>query len=385
MDETLTPVPGTPSTLAAIYFDGSSARAHAVALRLEGGVLRIEGEGVDRQVPQADMVWPERTRHGLRTAHLKGGGSVQCADTQAWDAWSRSSGRREPLVVRLQQSWRWVLACALLLLAFGVALQQWGLPAAARLVVALAPPSVDVALGASVLPFLDEHVMRPSKLPLAEQSRLRAALSRAMQTVPGDGFAGESVPAWNLVFRQSRIGPNALALPGGTLIMTDELVELVGHDEKVVTAVLAHEMGHVRRRHGLRMMVQLALLSALSALVLGDFSSLLAGAPVLLGHASYSRDAEREADQDAVRTLKAAGISPAVMLTLFEKIEQLRRRKETGTGKSSGDEKSATKKHDEGEGKEAEQGSWLGIAFASHPTDAERVRFFKDAAAHYMQ
>jgi Zn-dependent protease with chaperone function len=369
-----------PDALAASYFDGSSARAHAVTLRLQDGRLWIDGAGVARQVPLADVSWPERTRHGLRVAHFKDGGSVQCADAQAWDAWSRGSGLHEPLVVRLQQSWRWVALCALLLVAIGVALQQRGLPAAARAVVALAPPSVDAALGASVLPFLDEHLMRPSKLAPQEQARLRAALSRALQATQGASSKAESLPAWNLVFRQSHIGPNALALPGGTLIMTDELVELVRHDENVIVAVLAHEMGHVRRRHGLRMMVQVAMLSALSALVLGDFSSLLAGAPVLLGHASYSRAAEREADLDAVHTLRAAGISPAVMLTLFESLEQLRQSKEAGARPSTGDPKPPASKRSGMPGEATDQGSWLGIAFASHPTDAERIRFFKDAA-----
>ncbi len=35
------------------------------------------------------------------------------------------------------------------------------------------------------------------------------------------------------------------------MVMTDEMVELVGADDKVITAVLAHELGHVHHRHGL--------------------------------------------------------------------------------------------------------------------------------------
>jgi Zn-dependent protease with chaperone function len=111
----------------------------------------------------------------------------------------------------------------------------------------------------------------------------------------------------------------------------------------------------------------------------GDFSTVLAGVPVLLGQASYSRDAEREADQESVRILKAAGISPAVMVTLFERI----------AAKKNGDTKDTGKTERPGPAAEAgkpgdglpDEESWLGIAFASHPADAERVRFFMDAAA----
>jgi Zn-dependent protease with chaperone function len=346
--------------LPASYFDGTSARAHPVTLQLDGSVLRVSGEDIDRAVPLSDVSWPERTRHGMRLAHFSSGGSVQCADASAWDAWSRGSGRRDPLVVRLQQSWRGVLASLLVLAAMAVLLQQWGLPVAARAVVAATPLSVDAALGTATLAVMDEHLMRPSKLPLDAQARLRAALAQAVGALP----AG-SVPAWQLVFRQSRIGPNALALPGGTLVMTDELVELVGRNDRVITAVLAHELGHLRHRHGLRMLVQVTVLGGLASLVLGDFSTLLAGVPVLLGQASYSREAEREADAEAVRILRAAAISPDVMVTLFDKLDEKRRK----AGKGQGD------------GAVPGQDSWLGIAFASHPPDADRVRFFREAAA----
>jgi Zn-dependent protease with chaperone function len=368
-----TPGPGLPAT----YFDGISARAQPVTLQLDGADLKITGERVHRTLAIADVQWPERTRHGMRVAHLKGGGSVRCADTAAWDDWYRSHGLRDSLVVTAQQSWRWVLGSVVGLLVIAVLIQQWGLPVAARTVVAMTPQSVDVALGDASLAFIDEHLMRPSKLPAAEQARLRDALAQAASASP----AG-TVPAWQLVFRQSRIGPNALALPGGTLVMTDEMVELVGRDEKVITAVLAHEIGHVRHRHGMRLLVQATVLSGLAAVVLGDFSTVLAGVPVLLGQASYSREAEREADAEAVRILKAAAISPAVMVTLFEKLEEEATKKNKENRENKAGQEPAEKNGigDSG-GKLPGEESWLGVAFASHPSDADRVRYFREAAS----
>ncbi len=365
--------PGQEPTLAASYFDGASARARPVTLQVEGGELVINGEGIHRRVALRKVQWPERTRHGTRVAHFTDGGSVQCADAAAWDDWSRASGRRDSLVVTMQQSWRWVIASAMALVVLLAAIQQWGLPVAARAVVAVTPLSVDSSLGETSLAVIDEHLMRPSKLPLAEQARLRDAFSKAVAAMPPG-----SVPAWQLVFRRSRIGPNAFALPGGTMVMTDELVELVGRDDKVITAVLAHELGHVRHRHGLRMLVQATALSGLAAMVVGDFSTVLAGVPVLLGQASYSRDAEREADGEAVLILKAAGISPAVMVTMFEKIAA--QRNEAAKSGKAGKPDEPVEGAPAGD-KLPEQDSWLGIAFASHPADAERIRYFTEAAA----
>lgn len=352
------------AALPASYYDGVSARARPVMLRIDGARLRINGTDVERTVDLAEVQWPERTRHGLRVAHLRDGGTLQCADAAGWDAWRQQHGQRDPLVVRLQQSWPWVLGSLATLVMIMVALQQWGLPVLSRAVVAATPLSVDSALGEATLQAIDGQLMQPSQLPAGEQARLRGAFTRAVATLPAQQLA-----PWQLVFRKSRIGPNAFALPGGTMVMTDELVQLVGADEQVITAVLAHELGHVQRRHGLRMLVQVTVLSGLAGAVLGDFSSVLASVPVFLGHASYSREAEREADADAVRLLKAAAISPLVMVTLFDKLEQERRKKVPDPA------------HGTGTDKRNADGHWLGIAFSSHPPDAARVQFFQTAAA----
>lgn len=351
----------TPAAvLAATYFDGRSAKAHPVRLWLADGQLHVQGEGWVRSLPWQAVNWPERTHHGIRVAHLADGGLVQCEDSAAWDAWASSHGLREPLVVKMQQNWHWVTGSVLLLVALVIAVQQWGLPLASRALVTLMPPTLETALGESTLTAVDRLIMQPSRLPLASQTRVREAFAQALTHQP----AGR-VPPWQLVFRQSRIGPNALALPGGTIIMTDELVNLVDGDTQVLSAVLAHELGHVQQRHSLRLLVQATVLGTLSAVVLGDFSSVLASVPVMLGQAQYSREAEREADAHAVQVLKAASLSPAVMVTLFDKLEAWRAaRQPKGQPASKSDS----------------SGAWVGIAFSSHPSDAERVAFFRAAA-----
>jgi Zn-dependent protease with chaperone function len=364
--------------IAADYFDGRSARAHAVRLRLDGVLLVIEGDGVDRSVPCTEVVWPERTRHGVRVAHLRDGASIQCHDSAAWDAWTRSGGRGESLVVKAQQNWRGVVACLVVLVAALVAAYQWGLPWAARQAVAVVPQTVDETIGESAFASIDEHLMSPSRLPPEQQARISAAFERAVATLP----AG-TVPPHRLLFRKSAIGPNAFALPGGTMVLTDELVTLVKGDEAVIVGVLGHELGHLRQRHGMRMLAQVSALGAVSAALFGDFNSLLAAAPVWLGQASYSRDAEREADAESVGLMKSAGISPEVMVRFFEAVAAYVPPDESAA-KESGKQASgasSSPKPDAREARNRRQASWLGIAIASHPADEERIRFFKEAAS----
>ena len=358
----------TPSVLSGVYFDGQHGKGHTVQLHLDGIQLRIVGDGIDRTVALRSMQWPERTRHGMRVAHLEGGGSVQSDDSAAWDAWSHAAGLHDSLVVRLQQSWRAVALSLLALVTLIVALQQWGVPVAARAIVALTPRTVDTAIGDYTLAAIDEHWMQPSALPAQQALQIQQALAKAVAGMPPG-----TVPRWQLALRATKLGPNALALPNGTIILTDDMVTMVDGDEDVLVGVLAHELGHVQHRHGMRMLVQVAALGTLAGAVVGDFSSLLASVPALMGQASYSRHAEQEADAMSVDVLRHAHLSPTVMVTMFDKLAEWRLRKE---------QEAAEKHHAEVAKKaDADDGpSWLGIAFSSHPADAQRVQFFQEAA-----
>jgi Zn-dependent protease with chaperone function len=348
-----------PDGVSADYFDGRSARAHAVHVRVADGRLLIVGDGVQRSEPLAGVKWPERTRHGVRLLHLDDGASLHCRHSLQWDTWSAEhAGRRDSLVVRVQQRWKWVMVSTLVLVVLGFVGYRHVLPLAARAVVALIPLTADEALGESALQSIDENgVMKPTTLSIAQQRGAREAFAQAVAQLPrGD------VPAYELEFRQSTIGPNAFALPGGTIVLTDELYRRVDGDPAVLVGVLGHELGHVRHRHGMRMLVQAGVLSAAAGALYGDFSTLFSQIPVLLGQASYSRAFEHEADVDSVRLMRASGISPAVMADFFVKV----RLPKPGEKAASGP-----------------QMPHLPIALASHPADAERIRFFEDAASEH--
>jgi len=295
--EAMNAVPTTALTVT--YLDGHSARPHVVQMHRGPDRLYLVGEGVEAHIPLDQVDWPERTRHGVRIAHFRQGGEVQCSDLAAWDRWVAVYGPRESAVVRMQRSWRSVLVSAVVLLGLLFAAYGWGLPVLGHVLVAATPVSVDQTLGESSLEALDDSLMRPTKLSSAQQLRVLQGWQQVVAALPAD-----QAPPWRLVFRDSRIGPNAFALPGDTMVMTDQLVELVDGDLAVLSAVLAHELGHLKHRHGMQMLVKAGLLGAVTSVVFGDFSGLLSAVPLLLGHAHYSRDAERQADAFPCRSCK---------------------------------------------------------------------------------
>lgn len=341
------------SALSVDYFDGRSSKAQPALLRVAQLTLQITRQDTGAliaHVALADVRWPERTQGGARTAALQGGASLHSRNTAVWDAWVAAQVQTDSLVVRTQQSWRGVAVAVLLLVGVVAGLYQWGLPIAARAATALVPPAVDDTLGANALAQIDGRWMQPSKLPLETQNRIRERFAQGVRATYGN-----APPKYQLEFRKSTIGPNAFALPGGAMVMTDELVDLVKDDE-VVLGVLGHELGHVTRRHGMRQLVQVGALQAVLSVAFGDYGSLITTAPLVLGSMGYSREHEREADVESVRFMRAVGISPLVMVKFFTAVR--------------GEQKTKTQK------------TPLGISIiSSHPADEERIRVFEQAAS----
>lgn len=113
---------------------------------------------------------------------------------------------------------------------------------------------------------------------------------------------------------------NAFAAPGGVVVVFSGLIRSAGSAEEIA-GVLAHEVAHAELRHSLRGMIKSLGLRALVALVTGDTSGgAFADAATRLTELRFSREAEREADDEGLRRLVAARIDPNGMLRFYEKL-----------------------------------------------------------------
>lgn len=113
---------------------------------------------------------------------------------------------------------------------------------------------------------------------------------------------------------------NAFAMPGGFVVFNTGLLEKAGSAEEVA-GVLAHEVQHVERRHGLRGLVHAAGWRITLSLVLGEAGGSMAAAwAENLGNLKFSRDQESEADRLGLDRLVANRIDPKGMLEFFRKM-----------------------------------------------------------------
>ena len=263
---------------------------------------------------------PSRLAHTQRRIGFADGSAFITQDNGAVDALlAHSHTQLTSSIHSLEGSFR-AVALGLLILIAGVYLGvTQGIPWAAERVATQIPQDVQNRLGRDALVFLDRIILEPSELEAAEKQRLRRL---AMPALVAAGFADT-----DLQFRKS-IGPNALTLPDGTIVITDELVDLANDDQ--LLAVVYHELGHLEGRHILRRTLQNSFLVLGVFFLTGDVNSveLLLAIPTVVMNSAYSRDFEREADRYALEKLIANEIpidSFAQIMTAFEEVAQRQR------------------------------------------------------------
>lgn len=330
----------------AIYYDGNTSRRHPVSLIIHKRVLAMRGPGVQRSERVSRMELSERLMHAPRILRFADGAFIEVDDQKRLDIMLIKNRFRDPQVVQWQNNWPFSLAALALVVGLLLSLYQWGIPAAADALATRLPAAMEKKMGEGALASMDERVLAPSKLPPELQERLRssfAALKRPQ---------GVNTP-YQLLFRQSAVGPNAFALPNGIIVMTDEMVSVAG-DEAALMGVLSHELGHLQRRHTGRMLLKSIGVGVILNLWVGDVSGALAAVPGLLLERKHSREYEREADQFAIEMMVANEQPLEPMAQLFQRMSRL---------------------HILEENKAPRQNYYL----SSHPADKERINRFRAA------
>jgi Zn-dependent protease with chaperone function len=298
------------TVLDALLFDGRTAAATPVRVTVAVGALSITTlDGVLlREARLAAVGISDPLASAPRQIELGDGAVVEVTDGPALTAALAAVGVRAGLVDRLQQRWAAALGALVVSVALLAAGYFWILPGMVRFVASVLPASAEQRLGDGVLEVLDRGFLEPSAISEAKRREVERRVAEAAR-------AGAPGLEYRLLFRTTATDAavNAFALPGGTIVLLDGLVERMGGDDRLV-AVVGHELGHVARRHSTQALLRGAGVGAVTSLLWGDFSGQAASIPAVLAMLASSRDAEREADEEAFRFLGASGRTAEPML-----------------------------------------------------------------------
>jgi Zn-dependent protease with chaperone function len=207
-----------------------------------------------------------------------------------------------------------ITAGVLLILVIIINLIQVGFNAA----IMLLPKELDEQLGEiGLLQMRGE--LRDLRDPLITETMETILSELEMHVETGDDYRW---PFRVMVVRSEEV--NAFALPGGTIVFFSGLLESAESPEEIA-GVMAHEMGHIINRHGIKRIAQSIGTITIIRLFFGDAEGLFEMAAELLTIASinnYSQDQEREADETSVKLMYSAGLNPEAFTDFFYRLKE---------------------------------------------------------------
>ena len=339
-----------PGPIPAIYFDGRSAAAKPVWLRLHQGTLTLADRN---RVPfLSQPLRRVRVQEALRNApqrlELEGGATIVIEDKKRLALHLDRAGLGPGIIERAHRSW-FTVGCALVALAGLVwMLQLWLIPWTASLAVRWLPASIEDRLVEQYWPETDRRLFQASALPETLQTEIRQRFAQLAASQP-------DAPEYHLEFRRWSGGANAFAFPGGLIVVTDELVRRAGPGDALM-GVLAHELGHLAGRHGLRTIIQGAAIGSIYGLFFGDVGLVAQAVPTTLVALRYSRGFERNADDYAAQTLRRGRLPITPYADFLAGLH-----KDTDKGRSKGAD--------------------LSRFLSSHPAPAQRIDRLRRAAS----
>lgn len=309
-NDAVAPEPGGSS----VYFDGQSSRRHIVTLTFkdqleiteDGLVLAAWAYGEIRRADSPSSILrviclsaPSLARLEVRDAGL------------AQELKSRCSRLDDNLVDRrgVAKIVGWSLAATMSI----VLMVLFAIPLAADRLAPLVPEGLERRFGDAV----ETEVKTVFGNKVCNDAAGQAAYDKLMNRLRAAAGFDAGVESFVLATPV----PNALALPGGKVYLFRGLLAKAENPDEIA-GVLAHELGHLRHRDNMRVLIYNGGTSFLIGLLFGDVtgSSTLVFASRSLVTASYSREAEQNADTFSIETMHALGRPTTAMGELLFRV-----------------------------------------------------------------
>jgi hypothetical protein len=299
---------------AAIYFDGTSSRRHLVTLAFNDALAINADELTLAAWPYADirradgpsgmlrlscLTAPALARLEIHDAAVAAELAARCTQLD-----ENLPGRRGVGAIV-----GWSLAAA----ASIVAVVLFGVPLAADRLTPLIPPALERRLG----DVAEGQVKILFGNKICSNAPGRAAFNKLVNAIRE--AAGMDMSIQTAVL--STPTPNAFALPGGKVYLFSGLLAKADNADEIA-GVLAHELGHLQHRDNTRNLIYNGGTSFLIGLLFGDVtgSGALIFASRSLVTASYSREAEQNADTFSIDVMHRLGRSPKPMGELLFRV-----------------------------------------------------------------
>ena len=300
-----------------IFFSGLDNTRHSVVLEASGALAIVEQGnplatwaladirrmgGAPDKLRLSSVKAPELARLEIADAETAALLARLCPNLDAGDSSQTRGGAIAKIVF-------WSLAAAASILAIAI----YGVPLAADRLAPLVPVALEDRIGEMV----DGQVKALFGKKICSNAEGQAALVKLVGNLRAAGGVSGKVDAAVL---STKI-PNAIALPGGKVYVFEPLLDDAQSPDEL-GGVIAHELGHVHNRDGVRRVIQSGGTSFLIGLLFGDVTG--SSAAIIIGRelidTAYSREAEARADDFAIAIMRKLGRSPKPLGELLTRL-----------------------------------------------------------------
>ncbi len=182
-------------------------------------------------------------------------------------------------------------------------------------VVSVFPQTWEKTVGRNTYLTLNKTIFKKSEIPLIKKEKI---IKKAKQIASANGFESTEI----LFHKSDIVGANALAFPGGPIVITDDLVNLLKKDN-LILGVIAHEFAHIEKRHSLHQIIEVIGLVTIASVLFGSNETLMEEASLIglnIWMSKKSREFEKEADLIALEYLENAGLNKNNFSLAIEKL-----------------------------------------------------------------
>lgn len=303
-----------------LYFDGNKSAAYPCHIRIKPGGLSISYGDMEKG---KTVFWEDRyiTRTDIsqRKVQLQFGATFpfQTIEFDPYDFWTEAC-RINPSAPYLKSPYhifqhagvKALLLGIVGIVGFALLMYFIVIPAGMELIADLIPRNTEVELGHSMA----RSILDYEKI---DSSRTRFVNDFARQIDFKTTYPIHITVVHNSV-------QNAFALPGGEIVVYSAILDSMKNYEELV-ALLGHEVGHIEKRHTLKMLLKSLSNYIIISAILQDVSGIFA---VLVDHAanveklSFNRKIEAESDQYGFEVMKTNRVNPQGMVDLFEQLNR---------------------------------------------------------------
>jgi beta-barrel assembly-enhancing protease len=332
----------------AVYFDGETARDHAVSVQRAGSNLEFQGQDVHLtlwSIAGLHPIDPPTDDQPFRITHdNKPGARLVLRDRDFInDLVAQNSHLKGGYSWRhLGQVLGWTAGGLAALAGLGY-LAMTVLP---QQLAGLLPQGMRDSMGEQVVKSI---VGSAKKCDTAEANSAIASMMSALAQ------GGNDLPPVSIgVYDMDLV--NAFAAGGGRVVLTKGLIN-GAKDADEVAGVLAHELGHIYHLHPEAQLVRISGLQILISVVSGGGGSdIMGNAAGLAALLRYNRAAEREADTYARSIMGKSSVDPTGLKRFFERVMKIE-------GKPAADADTKPSAFDR-----------IGNVLSTHPDTEERIR-----------